>query len=271
LSHANQLVRSAAQDRLVELASQSIEPLKKLAAASDAALLARLHAIWALGQLAKGNHDLFSALAQLCTDKDDEIRAQAARTLSRAKGADEKTQIACGETLERLLSDPSPRVRRFAATSLGKIGFHGSLTKLVEMAGLHSEDPVLRTAIVIAMTGGHSPEELLDAAKGASEQARLVLTVALGRQKSPLIAGMLHDSSQRVVLEAARAIWDAPIMAAGDDLAARRGVTGPVPTRCLGACWPPTSPVARLKTSSASSRSRAAKALIPRSAIWPGR
>jgi quinoprotein glucose dehydrogenase len=225
LDHANMRVRSAAQERLVVLAAKSIEPLKQLAAATDASLLARLHAIWALGQLAEADQHLFSSIAQLCSDEDAEIRAQAARTLSRATAGDETTRTSIGNVLEKLLDDPSPRVRRFAAISLGTLGHHGSLPTLVEMAGQHSEDPTLRNAIVIAMTGGHSPEELLAAAKGASDQARLVLAVALGRQKSPLIAQMLDDLSERVVLEAARAIWDAAIPAADENLAALLGET----------------------------------------------
>jgi quinoprotein glucose dehydrogenase len=225
LNHDNMLVRSAAQERLVVLSPKSVGPLKKLAAGNDASLLARLHAIWALGQLATTDQKLFNAIAQLGADNDAEIRAQAARTLGYARAADKTVRKNSGDKLEKLLTDSSPRVRRFAATSLGSLAHMGSLPKLLAMAGQHSEDPTLRNAIVIAMAGGHSPDDLVKAAKGASDAQRLVLTVALGRQKSPLVAEMLADPNERVMLEAARAIWDAPIPAADESLAALLGKT----------------------------------------------
>jgi quinoprotein glucose dehydrogenase len=49
--------------------------------------------------------------------------------------------------------------------------------------------------------------------------------VALGKQKSPAVAEFLNDSSERVALEAARIIWDAPVPAASDRLAAMIATT----------------------------------------------
>ncbi|MGZ6855303.1 MAG: HEAT repeat domain-containing protein, partial [Mycobacteriaceae bacterium] len=83
--------------------------------------LARIHAIWGLGQIARGDGQgrtpgLGSAFERLLSDGDPEIRAQAARVVGEAR---ERASL---DELIGLLSDPSPRVQFFAAIALGKLG-----------------------------------------------------------------------------------------------------------------------------------------------------
>jgi quinoprotein glucose dehydrogenase len=220
LGHANQHVRAAAQKRAVDLGAKAVEPLKALAANAEAPLLGRIHAVWALGQLAINSPKISEAVAQYCTDKNPEVRAQAARALGWAAHSDAKQRAGSGAVLTKLLNDDSPRVRSLAAIAIGRLRYDGALAALVKQAEADGEDPTLRHSLALAMAGGNSPEQLVTAAQGAGDLQRLVLAVALGKQRSPLIAKMLQDKSERVVLEAARIIWDAPVPAANASLAA---------------------------------------------------
>ncbi len=218
-------VRLGSQGRLVGIGAESGEPLNRLATTHDAPLLGRIHAIWALGQLAEHDPPRFDAIAQLCSDADAEVRAQAARTLAYASRDNDQRRAACGNALAPLLADTSPRVRCLAAIALGKLRHPAPLAELLQMAAKDGEDPTLRHAVSMALAGGHTSEELVKAATGASDLQRLILVVALGKQKSPLVADFLADANERVALEAARVIWDAPIPAANDRLAGIIGKT----------------------------------------------
>lgn len=220
LSHPNMRVRMAAQQQLVDLGTRSAELLKALAASNDAPMLGRLHAIWALGQLAETDPKLFDAIAERCGDKDPEIRAQGARTLARAGRCDKQRRTAYGEVLARLLTDSSVRVRCLAAIALGRLRYGGAFPALLQQAAEDGEDPTLRHAIATALAGGQSSDKLADVAKTSSALQRLILVVALGKQKSPLVAQFLNDKDDRVVLEAARIICDAPVPTANAPLAA---------------------------------------------------
>src|SRR5581483_4264349 len=65
-----------------------------------------------------------------------------------------------------------------------------------------------------------------------SPDARTGVLLALRRRGFSDVARFLHDPESRIVLEAARAIYDVPIPAAMDKLAAL--ITGPIPSDPLG-------------------------------------
>lgn len=222
LANANIRVRLAAQRRLVALGNASAAPLKELVARQEGDQLARIHAIWALGSLAIGDLQLFDAIAPLCSDEDAEIRTQAARTLGRARSASVAARDGYGAALAKLLADPSLRARASAATSIGSLAYQPALEALLQTASENGDqgDPILRTAIVMGLSGSQSEVQLRDAAKGADQAARIALVLALAKQKSPRVGDFLSDESEAVVLEAARAIWDTPITAANSALAA---------------------------------------------------
>jgi quinoprotein glucose dehydrogenase len=220
MGHPDMRVRLGAQKGLVAQGVKSIEPLKTLAADQRMHQLGRLHAIWALGELAEREPVLFDAVAKLCVDGDAEIRSQAARTLGRAADCDEERRAVCGKALVTLLADSSPRARCFAAIALGKLRHEPAISALLKLVAKDGNDPTLRHAIAMGLAGTQASEALVKAANNASDSARLVLVVALGKQKSPLVAHFLADTNERVVLEAARAIWDTPIPAANGHLAA---------------------------------------------------
>ena len=217
LTHADRRVRQEAQLALV--AAKAAEPLAKIARANDS-LLARVQAVWALEQLHRNGFEparFVSAVLPLIDDSDAEIRAQAAKVLGEAR-----VGTAAGKLVAHL-SDESPRVRFFAAHSLGKLG-HGSaiepLLKLLEDNA--DKDPVLRHAAVMGLAGsaGGSPSLLVAHAKHSSPSARIGLLLALRRLGSEETAIFLNDVDPRIVVEAARAIHDTPIPAAMPKLAA---------------------------------------------------
>jgi quinoprotein glucose dehydrogenase len=220
LAHGDKRVRDAAQQRLVALGNAATEPLVEVAGNDDTALIPRLHAIWAIGQLGETDAALFDRLAELTVDEEPEIRAQVARTLSHAAAHDRSRWHTWGQTLVPLLADASPRVRAMAAITVGRLQHSAALPALLAMARENGDrDPVLRHATAMGLAGSQSPEALIAAAKSADAAERLAIVVALGRQKSPQVADFLHDAAARVELEVARIIWDAPLPEAYGPLA----------------------------------------------------
>ncbi len=224
LGHRDQRVRMEAQFALV--AKNAAEPLIE-AAKNHSSQLGRIHAMWGLGQIGRNalhadgalhlSKQAFEPLISLLSDKDPEIRAQAARVL----GDDKHSQLAY-EPLVKLLQDVSyPRVQYFAALTLGKMGKKEGAGPIVEMLrGNNDKDAVLRHAGIMALVWINDVEAIVAAARDSSPAVRLAAAVALRRLERPEVAMLLNDKQQRVMIEAARAINDLPIDPAMPQLAA---------------------------------------------------
>ncbi|HEY2411775.1 MAG TPA: PVC-type heme-binding CxxCH protein [Pirellulaceae bacterium] len=218
LSHADRRVRQESQFALVD--KRATSELAAIAKAS-ASQLARMHAIWALGQLhRRGGLDasstLVSLLLPLLHDNDAEIRAQAANVLGDCR------QTAAWEKLVSQLTDESPRVRLFAAQGLGKFGRKEAIEPLIALLAANDDrDAVLRHAAVMGLVGssGEDANKLLSFAKHSSAAVRMGIVLALRQLASDHIGLLLDDVDPRIVVEAARAIYDAPIPAALPKLA----------------------------------------------------
>jgi quinoprotein glucose dehydrogenase len=131
----------------------------------------------------------------------------------KAKGAAEK--------LVPLLEDRSTRVQFFATIALGKIGHPPAVKSLLEVLRRNKdEDPWLRHAAVMGLVGCADDAALLSAASDESASVRMGVLLALRRHGSAEVARFLKDSDPLLVVEAARAINDAPINAAMEPLAA---------------------------------------------------
>src|SRR5204862_4619685 len=114
--------------------------------------------------------------------------------------------------LIQLLRDPVPRVRFFAATSLGKLGRREALPPVFTMLRQNADaDPYLRHAGVMALTWIGDTDALVRAAKDNSPAVRMAVRLALRRFERAEIALFLQDPAPAIVLEAARAINDVPI------------------------------------------------------------
>ena len=219
LSHPHQRIRLAAQFELADRGSKSFETLQRVAVESDE-LLARVHAIWGLGQIHPTTPATVDVLLKLTEDENAEIRAQVARVLGDRKVTKGQSAIT------KLLGDGEPRVRMMAGLALNRVGTKDAIPALVQMLKDNGDqDPYLRHAAVMGLVGTDSPEAVLAYAQDASASVRLGVLLALRRWKNPEVARFLTDIDPRLVLEAARAINDVPIPEAFPKLAAltRRG------------------------------------------------
>ncbi len=222
LGHPDMRVRQSAQFALARKGSPSVRVFSEVAR-KDTRQLARLHAIWGLGQIAQVRSQIpvpvvteaMSPLVPLLGDADAEVRAQAARVLGDGR------HFTAYEGLVRLLGDPSLRVRFFAVQALGKLSRPealGSIGKLLREN--NDQDVYLRHAAVMALTRLGDVEGLKLLGGDASPSVRLGALLAMRRLQRPEILSFLSDPDESLVLEAARAINDEPIHGAQAELAA---------------------------------------------------
>lgn len=214
LAYPDQRVRQEAQFTLVERGTEGESLLERAARGSDN-LLARLHGIWGLGQIARRNGRPQPVLIELLSDPQPEVRAQAAKVLG-----DTPSESSLHALIGRL-TDREPRVRFFSAIALGNLGNPQAVEPLLAMLAADTEaDPYLRHAAVMGLYGSASPDELAQHIDHDSPTVRMGVLLALRRHQSPAVAEFLDDGDSTIVMEAARAINDAPITAALPQLAA---------------------------------------------------
>jgi len=228
LAHADRRIRQEAQFALVGREAYGLTQLREAAARSEN-LLARVHAVWGLGQIARREDDPRAAsardqLVSLLGDGEGEIRAQAARALGECRC------VAAFDGLVALLGDDDLRARYLAAIAVGKLGRAEAAPALFQMLAENDNvDPILRHAAVMGLVGiGNQNGVLADAAENPLPAVRLGALLAMRRLGSPLAALWLNDGQAPIVLEAARAIYDVPISDAMAELAAL--IERPVPS-----------------------------------------
>ena len=215
LGHVDRRIRQQAQFELVKRGSARA---LAVAAINDTRQLARIHALWGIGQIGMRwyEQEVVLSLLKLFDDPDAEIRAQTAKLMGGFKSlsvVDDKLIVA--------LADESPRVKFFAALELGKRKPPAAVDALVKMLTQNNDaDPVLRFAGIAGLAGCANPEALAAMATHPPRAVRLAAVVALRRLNSPLVGKFLADSDPKIVLEAARAIHDVPIIEAFPALAA---------------------------------------------------
>ena len=234
LEHRDMRVRQAAQFALADKGAAA-SPVFVQAMKSENQL-ARMHAIWGLGQIAHEvafagmageerdrvltkpwDEKTLEPLLALVGDKDAEVVAQAAKILGDGRLA--KAQ----DALIALLKHENLRVRFFAALALGKLGNSDAVNPLCAMLAENADkDAFLRHAGVMAMywTAAKYPDVVLAKSSDASTSVRMAVLLVLRRMENARIAAFLKDKSPLLVLEAARAINDVPIAGAFPELAA---------------------------------------------------
>ncbi|MFM7606757.1 MAG: PVC-type heme-binding CxxCH protein, partial [Prosthecobacter sp.] len=187
LAHRDQRVRLRAQFQFVK--NNDFNRLEGIAADKKAAQLARIHAIWGLGQGLRAKKVEPATLTKLLTDADPEILTQTAKTLGDGTTRD--------PALISLLTSNASRVRFHAAIALGKLQDPTATPKLLQLAAKESNDPFMRHAIVTGLAGCADAKELV-------KNKSLCSLLALARQRSPKVAEFLTQFPD----EAERAIHD---------------------------------------------------------------
>ncbi|MFT7033842.1 MAG: quinoprotein glucose dehydrogenase [Cyclobacteriaceae bacterium] len=165
--------------------------------------LARVHAIWGIGQLAADRITHAKVLITLLDDSDPEIIAQAAKVIGDLAFKE------AGSALIPLLSNNYPRAKFFGAQALGRIKHKDAIDPILAMLKANKdEDLYLRHAGVLALSRIGNAEPMIALAKNDNRSLRLAALLVLRRLQHPDVALFLEDKDEYLVTEAARAIND---------------------------------------------------------------
>ncbi|MCU0705587.1 MAG: HEAT repeat domain-containing protein [Fimbriiglobus sp.] len=212
LDHPELKVRQRAQFALADQRA-----VKELTAAAKESgnQLTRLHGIWGLWQLSRKDLKVLPTVAELLTDTDAEVRAQAAKVVG-----DRRHEPATEKLLE-MLKDDSPRVRYFTAQALGQMKHKPAVGPLFEVLKANADaDPFLRHAAATALARIGDADAVAARATDASAAVRMGAVLALRKLADKRVSRFLKDAEVLVRAEAARAINDLPIESEQPTLAA---------------------------------------------------
>ena len=178
--------------------------------------MARMHAIWAIGQIGRAQPEVYELLSPLFEDQSNaEIRAQAAKVLGDGKAGFAYAHLA------KAALDPIARVRYFGTIGLGKLGESDAADTILQVLRENNDaDPYVRHAGVMALAALDDMNILERAARDGSGAVRLGALLAMRKLHRPEVAMFLYDQRPQIILEAARAIYDLPIDAGLSQLAA---------------------------------------------------
>jgi quinoprotein glucose dehydrogenase len=215
LAHDDMRVRQRAQFELASRGKESISALTDIAQ-KHVSLLARVHAIWALGMIGRKDKPALQPVVALLNDDHPEIRTQAARTLG-----DVRHQAAADE-LKKLVKRESgtfeqSRVLLHAIIALGRIkaNAHDLIVSLLQA----QDDKFLRHACVYALGEQRDKKAILALAHEKDPAVRLAAVLVLRRWNDADVATFLADSDLQIVTEAARAVNDLHLDSATPQLA----------------------------------------------------
>ena len=219
LGHRDQRVRQEAQYEWARRGASSVPTLKTLASTATNERV-RIHAIRALGQLArKDPAPLGKALLDVAKSSEGEVRVQAIRAL--ASSTELVRQPGTTPWLKDQLAHTNPRVRLAAALGLGRArlsegdaaAFIGSVRRF------GTPDAVLRHGLAYGLASALSDRVIEAHRSDADREVRQLVLLAARIHPSPAIRSFLSDPDPLLALEAARAIHDLPLTAALPNLA----------------------------------------------------
>jgi len=197
LGHADQRVRLKAQFELVR--RNDTAPLQ--AALAGDRPLARIHALWAFGQLQSA-----APIVAVLSDPDPAIRAQAAKTLGQIQPS---ASFDLAPLVARL-TDSHPQVQFHAGMALGNLGkANGTvLPSVLAFIDAAPADPYFRLAQTRALSAAATTTDLVALKSAPSPAQRMIAVLALRARQAPEITAFLEDSVPAIRDEAARAIHD---------------------------------------------------------------
>ena len=224
MAHGDMRIRQRAQFELAARgpAADGVSDALNQVLQQTKSQLAAIHAIWCVGQWSRNDSSQAARLLPLLKSADSEIRAQAAKTLGQVRFAGAESSLIAA------LSDSSPRVRFFAANGLGRLGSIKAVTAISKLLATNADqDAYLRHACAMALSGIADPAEITKLAADPNRSVRLGVLLAMRLRSMPEVADFLKDPDPLLVVEAARAIHDAPINTAMPALAAQVTVDHP--------------------------------------------
>ncbi|MEL6945603.1 MAG: HEAT repeat domain-containing protein, partial [Bacteroidota bacterium] len=198
LAHPDMRVRQKALFELVKRSEKGYEAFINTAKTSDNQL-ARIHAIWGIGQLSRKNAQYASELGSFLSDPDLEIIAQAAKMIGDIKYKE------LANAIVPLVTHESPRIRLLATEAIGRLEYTEGTNAIMQMIlENNDEDNWLRHAGMIALARVSDAQTLAGLKNHDSRALRMAAVVALRRMQSPDIAAFLQDPDELIVTEAAR-------------------------------------------------------------------
>tara|TARA_R110002096_G_scaffold376724_9_gene570513 strand:- start:8949 stop:12107 length:3159 start_codon:yes stop_codon:yes gene_type:complete len=205
LHHPDQRVRLKAQ---FEIVKRNQRELFDAALSGMDQTLARVHAVWGLGQLARaGDSNSVAKLTSLLADSELEIQVQAAKTIG-----DLPTGSTSGKALLPLLASDSRRLQMHAAIALASQSTPDAVEPLVEVinrvSAVAADESYLVHAVSMGLAACAEPEQLAELYHHDFDLVHTTAALALRRQKSPLVADFLYALHSNTIDEAARAIHD---------------------------------------------------------------
>lgn len=241
LNHPDLRIRQRAQFALAERVDDGFEAFRTVLTMSTNRL-ARLHALWGLGQMARStrmknrpspdNIRPQETIRSVMQDPDEEIRAWSVRLLG-----DLHYQPAA-ETVKQSLVDPSPRVRLFASIAAGKLHEGQIPEQLVSLIRDNNDsDPWLKHGTVMALSGiaTRSPDLLRSIVSDPSPAVRhagllavrhlylqrhdwsfhremdVPVSATADEDCLAIMRDLLRDPDLRIATDAARGINDLPL------------------------------------------------------------
>jgi quinoprotein glucose dehydrogenase len=202
LSYDDMRIRKKAQFELAKRTFWGYRALKK-AVQEETNQLARIHAIWGIGQIADSDSEKAAPLAALLNDLDPEIITQTLKVLGdvRYSGAE--------DTMITLLKNDNDRVKFFAAQALGRLKEKSATQPLLEMIAINNnEDLYIRHTAVLALARIGDTKSMLELSTSENKSLRLAAVLVLRKLQHPEIASFLFDTDEYIVTETARAIND---------------------------------------------------------------
>ncbi len=218
LGWADQRVRLKAQFELAK--REALSEFEQVTRTMAAPQLARLHAIWGIGQLIRRGIAEDETLEALLDDPDPEVRAQAIKTVTDRYGRNlglDRIPAPNGEShsltssLIRKLEDSSQRVRLQALLGLGRLQDAAAADAIIEAAARKEHDVSMtyaRHASVVAMAGAVPTKKLVELNKHQSDFVRACAVIALRRRGDAAVVAFLGDKDLVTAGDAARAIHD---------------------------------------------------------------
>ncbi len=201
LGHADVRLRKGAQFELVRRGEWP--ELLTVAHDLQAPQLARLHAIWGLGQGLRGEKwaDI-PALVALCADGDPEVRAQTAKIAGEGPA-----DPALARAVIAMIRDDGPRARFHAALASARLKLPGAVAPLLE-AVREPVDAWSRHALVTGLAACANSDVLVSSVRSPDREVRLACLLALARKRDEAVADFLDDPDPALAAEAAMAIHD---------------------------------------------------------------